>query len=154
VARNTKALTIVLSALAIGLLLLGVSACTRTVVKEVPKEVIKEVPKEVIKEVPKEVVKEVVKEVPLNLAQVADKIQKGQIDVGKNSGMDVTQRYHKIHAEVVGVTCNTCHTKATTTQDEVFAVQDVSPTSPGMVDQKLCLGCHQTGPARNLYGSP
>lgn len=120
----------------------------KEVIKEVPKEVIKEVPKEVIKEVPVEVVKEVEKEVPMKLPLLAEKIRKGEIDVGEAYGMAPNQRYHTIHAMVIGLECSNCHVEKIP-PEAIFAQKP--PGAPGPVDKRVCLGCHLTGPATNLY---
>lgn len=118
-----------------------------------PREVVKEVPKEVIKEVPKEVIKEVTKEVPMNLPTLAQKIENGEIDVGTEYGLGLDQRYHRIHATVLGLECTTCHISKPDTAQTVFTAQDVSPQAPGPVDKRACLGCHRAGPGSDVYGS-
>ncbi len=77
--------------LVVGLIAWGIVGCSS------PQEVVKEVPKEVIKEV------------PMNLPATADAIHKGEIDVGKEYGLTLEQRYHKIHTTVLGLECATCH---------------------------------------------
>ena len=119
----------------------GIIGCAREVVKEVPKEVIKEVPKEVIKEV------------PMNLSATADAIQKGEIDVGKEYGLALEQRYHKIHATVLGLECDACHTSKVDATNKVSSAWNISPQAPGPVDRSGCLGCHHAGLASELYGS-
>jgi uncharacterized membrane protein len=121
-----------------------------------PREVVKEVPKEVIKEIPKEVVKEETKEVPMTLPALAEKIRNGEIDSGTEHGLALDQRYHKIHATVLGLECATCHISEPDTTQTVFNAQDVSPQAPGPVDKKACLSCHRAGPGEDLYdlGSP
>ncbi len=90
---------------------------------------------------------------PTALSTLAEKIKKGKIDVGKRYGLAPDQRYHKIHAEVLGLECTTCHTEKEATQEAIFIGQDMSPESPGPVDRRVCLGCHRAGPGRDLYGS-
>ncbi len=114
-----------------------------------PREVVKEVPKEVIKEV----VKEVTKEVPMNLPATADAINKGEIDVGKEYGLAVEQRYHKIHTTVLGLECATCHLAKVDATNKASSAWNVSPRAPGPVDRRGCLGCHHAGPGSDLYGS-
>ncbi len=133
--------------LVVGFIVGGITGCAT------PKEVIIEIPKEVIKEVIKEVPKEVIKEVPMNLSATAEAIQAGEIDVGTDFGFGLDQRYHTIHASVLGLECDTCHTaKVGTTEREVSA-WNASPQAPGPVDRKGCLGCHSAGPGGDLYGS-
>ncbi len=106
-------------------------------------------PREVIKEVPKEVTKEV----PMNLPATADAIHKGEIDVGKEYGLAVEQRYHKIHTTVLGLECATCHLAKVDATNKVSSAWNVSPQAPGPVDRRGCLGCHNAGPGSDLYGS-
>ncbi len=89
------------------------------------------------------------KEVIMKLPDLVKKIQNGEIDVGKDYGMAINQRYHKIHATTLGLTCLTCHVTKVT--PEMTFVQ-VPPEAPGPVDRRVCIGCHLTGPASNLYG--
>lgn len=103
----------------------------------------------------KEVVKEKVveKEVPMNLWDTAEKIRKGEIDVGKEYGMELGKRWHKIHADVLGLKCNYCHISSYA-DDFIYQRKYKLPVrgAPGVVDRAICLGCHkQNGPARELY---
>lgn len=138
---------IYIAILVVGFIVGGIIGCAA------PKEVIREVPKEVIKEVIKEVPKEVIKEVPMNLSATAEAIQTGEIDVGTDFGFGIDQRYHTIHASVLGLKCDTCHIAKGDTTETGSSAWNASPQSPGLVDRKGCLGCHNSGPASNLYGS-
>jgi hypothetical protein len=140
--RRTVTL-ISIAILVVGFVVGGIIGCAA------PEEVVKEVPTEVIKEVPKEVIKEV----PMNLPVTAEAIQEGEIDVGTDYGFGLDQRYHKIHATVLGLDCDTCHIAEVDTTDKVLSAWNASPQSPGPVDQRGCLGCHTTGPSSDLYGS-
>jgi hypothetical protein len=101
---------------------------------------------------PQEVVKEVTKEVPMNLPATADAIHKGEIDVGKEYGLALEQRYHKIHTTVLGLECATCHLAKVDATNKVSSAWNVSPQAPGPVDRRGCLGCHHAGPGSDLYG--
>ncbi len=100
--------------------------------------------------------KEVTEEGPMTLPATAEAIQEGKIDVGKEYGLTPDQRYHKIHASVIGLECATCHISELDTTQTVFIDQDVSLQAPGPVDKRACLGCHRAGPGEDLYdlGSP
>ncbi len=102
---------------------------------------------------PQEVVKEVTKEVPMNLPATADAIHKGEIDVGTEYGLDLEQRYHKIHTTVLGLECDACHIAKADATNKVSSAWNVSPQAPGPVDRRGCLGCHHAGPGSDLYGS-
>ncbi len=138
--RRTVTL-IYIAILVVGLVAGGVVGCAA------PREVIKEV----IKEVPKEVT--VTKEVPMNLPATADAIQKGEIDIGKEYGLALEERYHKIHTTVLGLECATCHMAKVDATNKVSSAWNVSPQAPGPVDRGGCLGCHHAGPGSDLYGS-
>lgn len=88
------------------------------------------------------------------LPTVAEKVRKGEIDVGKAYGMAPDRRFHRIHNEVVGLECATCHVDKLPATAEAFTVRpavDISPDSPGPIDRRVCLGCHLAGPGRNVY---
>jgi hypothetical protein len=94
-----------------------------------------------------------------SLSAVAEKIQKGQIDVGgkekKAYGMAENQRFHRIHTNVLGLECATCHGEQLNPSVAAFTeppAVDVSPKNPGLVDRQICVGCHVAGPGRNIYG--
>ncbi len=102
-----------------------------------------------------EVVKEKVveKEVPMNLWDTAEKIRSGEIDVGKEYGMELGKRWHNIHAEVLGLKCSYCHISSYA-DDFLYQRKYKLPVrgAPGVVDRAICTGCHkQGGPARELY---
>ena len=91
-----------------------------------------------------------------SFSAVAEKVRKGEIDVGKAYGMAPDRRFHKIHSEVVALECATCHADKVPASAEAFMVRpavDVSAESPAPVDRRACLGCHLSGPGRNVYGS-
>ncbi len=132
--RRTVTL-IYIAILVVGLVAGGVVGCTAS--------------QEVVKEVPKEVTKEV----PMNLPATADAINKGEIDVGKEYGLALDQRYHKIHTTVLGLECPTCHLIEVDATKKVSSAWNVSPQAPGPVDRRGCLGCHHAGPGSELYGS-
>lgn len=92
---------------------------------------------------------------PTSLPVLAEKIRKGQIDVGKEYGVAPDSRYHKIHAEVLALECAACHAEKFPAGTEIFAVPpavDVSQDSPGPIDRRSCLGCHIGGAAFKAYG--
>ncbi len=135
--------------LLLGLLILAslLAACgTREVVRTVEVEVTRIVTQEVIKEV--EVTPEPidVSEVGLSLATLAQDIQAGRIDVGDEFGMEPGKRFHNIHVEALGALCTQCHVK-----DAPYEFDEPAAGSPGPVDRRVCLGCHVSGPATNLF---
>ena len=90
----------------------------------------------------------------ISLSVLADKIRGGEIDVGKEYGMASDRRYHKIHAEVIELGCESCHAERMATRVEIFARRppaDVPPEAPEAVDRRVCMGCHLAGPGRDIY---
>lgn len=93
----------------------------------------------------------------VSLATLAEQVRKGEIDVGKDYGLAPDRRFHRIHTEVVGLQCTTCHVDKLPARAEIFTLRpavDVSPNSPAPVDRRACLGCHLAGPGKNVYGPP
>ena len=120
------------------------------VTRVVEQEVTVEVTRVVEKEVPVEVTRVVEAETkdPMSLSELAEQIRSGEIDVGKEYGMALDQRFHQIHATVLDMGCTRCHVE--TAPREVA----LPPSgAPGTVDRRVCLGCHATGPALPLYAS-
>lgn len=94
------------------------------------------------------------KEVPLTLAELAEKIRKGEIDVGNVYSMKPGARYHNIHANVLGLDCTTCHVANKYPDDYLYQRKYKLPIrgAPGVVDRAVCLGCHTKGGiAHELY---
>ncbi len=92
----------------------------------------------------------------LTFAETAEKIRKGEIDVGKEYGMDIGKRYHNIHANALGLTCQTCHVAKEYAPDYIYQRKYKVPVrgAPGVVDRGVCLGCHKKGGiAKELYGT-
>ena len=92
----------------------------------------------------------------LSLAEIAEKIRKGEIDVGKEYGMELGKRYHNIHVNVLGLKCKTCHVAKKYAPDYIYQRKYKVPVrgAPGVVDRAVCLGCHKKGGiARELYGT-
>ena len=96
-----------------------------------------------------------VAEGPTSLPGLAEQIQKGKIDVGKQYGTAQDRRFHKIHSGVLALECATCHVEKFPAGTEIFALPpavDVSKDSPAPVDRRVCVGCHAGGVARKAYG--
>lgn len=89
------------------------------------------------------------------IPEIAKKIKKGEIDVGKEEGMGLEQRFHRIHNEVLGIDCSSCHLEKL---PEDFLYQrkykELPEDCPGQVDRSICLGCHkEDGPAISKFYS-
>lgn len=94
------------------------------------------------------------------LSAKAEKVQKGDAAIKakalkKGYGMALDRRYHKIHSKVAKFECATCHSDRPPPSQVIFSAPpavDVSPSAPGPVDRRVCLGCHLGGPGREFYG--
>lgn len=61
-------------------------------------------------------------------------------------GMALNQRFHQIHADATGMECTQCHV-----EEAPLEVAQPSSEAPGLVDRRVCLGCHLTGPGPEFY---
>jgi hypothetical protein len=82
------------------------------------------------------------------LASLAEGIRAGEVEVGDEYGVGMGQRFHTIHAQTAGMVCTQCHV-----EEAPEEVAEAVEGSPGIVDRRVCLGCHLTGPATLLYES-
>lgn len=82
----------------------------------------------------------------VSLASLAESIQAGDVEVGDEFGMGLEQRFHTIHATIAVMACTQCHV-----QEAPEEVAGAADGSPGVVDRRVCLGCHLNGPAQLLY---
>lgn len=88
-----------------------------------------------------------------NLPEIAEKIKNGKIKAGENYGMGIEERYHKIHNDILGIECSSCHIEKY--QDDYLYQKKYKEFENGPVDRGICLGCHkENGPAKTkLYGN-
>ena len=94
-------------------------------------------------------------EVPGDLAETAEAIRTGTIDVGKQYDMNERKgRFHLIHSETVGLECEGCHVAKRYAPDYLVidrenAERKAAGTGKGkkieVLDHSVCLGCHKTG---------
>lgn len=151
--------------LVLGLIILPslITACAEPEEVEVTRIVTEEV--ETIVEVEVEVTRivteiqeiEVTRVVPLemddlsfvSLASMAKRIRDGEIEIGNEFGMGEDQRFHVIHTDIIDMKCLQCHVEDAPL--EVAAPLNITDEAPGIVDRRVCLGCHLNGPASNLY---
>ncbi|MBI4753977.1 MAG: hypothetical protein HY778_00825 [Betaproteobacteria bacterium] len=90
------------------------------------------------------------------LADTAEKIRSGEINVGKTYTMKFDGRFHTVHAEALGIGCVSCHTAPSYAADHLFLRKAEYPRrgSPGAVGRATCIGCHQQeGVATPFYGT-
>lgn len=90
------------------------------------------------------------------LGAVAEEVRNGKVDVGKTYGMAPDARFHRIHTDVIGLECASCHVDSPAPSVALFTARpavDISPNVPGPVDRRNCQGCHRAGPARDIYGT-
>lgn len=82
----------------------------------------------------------------VSLASLAEGIRAGEVEVGDEFGVGMGQRFHTIHAQTAGMVCTQCHV-----EEAPEEVAEAAEGSPGIIDRRVCLGCHLTGPATLLY---
>ena len=98
----------------------------------------------------------------LDLADTAEAIRDGKIDVGKRYDMNKKKgRYHLIHSEVLGLECEACHVSKKYAPDYLLVSRDEEERRAAghgkgpkieVVDRAVCLGCHKrNGVAHTFY---
>ncbi len=98
----------------------------------------------------------------MDLADTAEAIRNGDIDVGKNYGMNKKKgRYHLIHSETLGLECEACHVSKKYAPDYLLVSKDEEERRAAgygkrpkadVVDRAVCLGCHKkNGVAHTFY---
>ena len=98
----------------------------------------------------------------LDLADTAEAIQKGKIDVGKQYDMNKKKgRFHLIHSETLGLECEACHVAKDYAPDYLLldrenarkkALGKHKGPKDDVVDRAVCMGCHKTnGVATTWY---
>jgi len=90
----------------------------------------------------------------LDLADTAEAIRQGDIDVGEDYGMHKSHgRFHRIHSETLGLECEACHVGSQYAPDYLLldranaerkAAGDGKGKKAGVLDRAVCLGCHKT----------
>jgi hypothetical protein len=100
----------------------------------------------------------------LSLAEIAEMIRKGEIDVGDKYGMEFGERFHNIHVKVLGLSCKACHQAPKYADDYLYIRKAVVEEEvkeghmPGVVDRGTCMSCHRDNSVAKtfymaLYGS-
>ncbi|MET1127881.1 MAG: hypothetical protein ABWW70_00980 [Thermoproteota archaeon] len=94
----------------------------------------------------------------LSLAEIAEMIRKGEIDVGDKYGMKFGERFHNIHVKVLGLSCKACHQSPKYADDYLYIRKAVVEEEvkegrmPGVVDRGTCMSCHrENSVARTFY---
>ena len=100
-------------------------------------------------------------EAPRDLAETAEAIRTGEIDVGTQYDMnDKRGRFHLIHSETVGLECEGCHVAKQYAPDYLVidretAERNAAGTGKGkkndVLDRSVCLGCHKTGGVATVW---
>lgn len=99
-----------------------------------------------------------------DLADTAEAIRDGKIDVGKQLDMNKKSgRFHMIHSETLGLECEACHVASQYAPDyllldkenaEKKAQEKHKGPKADVLDRAVCLGCHKTnGVASTWYGT-
>ncbi len=92
-----------------------------------------------------------------SLAELAEAIRSGEIDVGDDYTMSFMGRYHTIHTRELGIDCSACHTADEYEEAYIYQRKFEVPVggAPGVVDRETCYGCHkENSVAQELYSSP
>ncbi len=98
----------------------------------------------------------------MDLADTAEAIRNGDIDVGKEYSMHKKRgRYHRIHSEVLGLECEACHVSkkyapdyllVNRQEEEARALGKGKRPKADVVDRAVCMGCHkENGVAHTFY---
>jgi hypothetical protein len=98
---------------------------------------------------------------PGDLAETAEAIRTGKIDVGTRYDMNENRgRFHLIHSETVGLECEGCHVAKRYAPDYLVidrenAERTAAGTGKGkkieVLDHSVCLGCHKTGGVATVW---
>lgn len=88
------------------------------------------------------------------ISELAEKIRKGEVDVGREYGVELGKRFHNIHAETLKLPCNFCHKNEMNTEDLLYTreyrAREGAPAP--YLDVDACIACHQRqGIARELF---
>ena len=90
-----------------------------------------------------------------DIAKIAKDIKEGKINPGGEYGMEMDQRWHNIHSEILEIECEKCHIEKYP-NDYLYQRRYKVPVrdAPGVVKREICLECHGVkGPAvTKLYG--
>lgn len=84
----------------------------------------------------------------VDLLELAEKVKKGEIDVGKQFSMDHKEgRFHIIHADILGLDCSSCHYGKDYRADflTLRKFEHLPKRAKGQQTWSSCLGCHQEG---------
>ncbi len=97
----------------------------------------------------------------LDLADTAEAIRDGKIDVGKDYSMHKNKgRYHLIHSETLGMECEACHVSkkyaadyllVSKAEEENRAAGHGKRPKADVVDRGVCLGCHKTNGVAHTF---
>ena len=89
------------------------------------------------------------------LANFAEQVQQGKVDVGKLYSMDDRKgRFHLIHSEELDLNCESCHVAKDYAPDYLLVDRDNAHrqamgegkgSKADVLDRSVCLGCHKTG---------
>jgi len=85
----------------------------------------------------------------VDVKKIAKDIKEGKIELGNEFGMEIGERYHKIHSEILGMDCENCHIER---YEENYLYQRKYKVpvrdAPGVVKREICIKCHSSkGPA-------
>ena len=95
------------------------------------------------------------------ISTYAEKIRKGEVDVGKRYDMDDKKgRFHLIHSEELDLNCESCHVAKDYAKDYLLvnrynahrkALGEGKGRKADVLDRSVCLGCHKTGGVATVW---
>lgn len=93
---------------------------------------------------------------PLSLGKTAQAVRKGEINVGKEYSLGSKGRFHKIHAQTLGIKCGGCHSNDTYADNHLYLRKAEFPRivdgrKVKAVERAKCIGCHSDGNVATVF---
>lgn len=93
---------------------------------------------------------------PMSLSQTAKAIRAGTVNVGKELSLGDEGRFHRIHADTLGIKCGGCHTRDAYPDNYLFLrsaefPETVAGVKVKAVERAKCIGCHSEGSVATVF---
>jgi hypothetical protein len=93
---------------------------------------------------------------PMNLRKSAEAIRAGTVNVGKEYSLSDEGRFHKIHADTLGIKCGGCHTNDAYPDSYLYLRKAEFPETVAgekvkAVERAKCIGCHSEGNVATVF---